>query len=78
MHKKLQRFQSPASRNVLANYSLGRTIGKGTFCKVKLARHLESQQEVAVKILDKNKLQDPKDLDRIHSCLLYTSDAADE
>lgn len=40
----------------LGKYELGRTLGEGNFGKVKFARHLDSGQAFAVKILDKKKI----------------------
>lgn len=37
----------------IGKYQLGRTIGEGTFAKVKLAVDSESGQFVAVKVIDK-------------------------
>ncbi|KAH0574710.1 Kinase, CAMK CAMKL [Spironucleus salmonicida] len=43
--------------NPLANYQLGRTIGSGSFAKVKLAIHIATGIEVAIKIISKAKIQ---------------------
>ncbi|XP_028844024.1 serine/threonine-protein kinase MARK1-like isoform X1 [Denticeps clupeoides] len=40
----------------VGNYRLHKTIGKGNFAKVKLARHILTGREVAVKIIDKTQL----------------------
>lgn len=40
----------------VGNYRLLRTIGKGNFAKVKLARHVLTGKEVAIKIIDKTQL----------------------
>ncbi|XP_069063234.1 serine/threonine-protein kinase MARK2 isoform X5 [Pleurodeles waltl] len=40
----------------IGNYRLLKTIGKGNFAKVKLARHVLTNKEVAVKIIDKTQL----------------------
>ncbi|XP_026092251.1 serine/threonine-protein kinase MARK1-like isoform X1 [Carassius auratus] len=40
----------------VGNYRLLKTIGKGNFAKVKLARHVLTGREVAVKIIDKTQL----------------------
>ncbi|CAF4891062.1 unnamed protein product, partial [Rotaria socialis] len=39
-------------------YNLGQTIGTGHFAVVKLARHVFTQKEVAVKVIDKTKLDE--------------------
>ncbi|CAF3491994.1 unnamed protein product [Rotaria sp. Silwood1] len=46
-------------RNLVSGlYTLGATIGTGHFAIVKLARHVFTQKEVAVKVIDKTKLDD--------------------
>lgn len=40
----------------IGNYVLGRTIGKGTFAKVKEGIHTLTSEAVAIKILDKTKM----------------------
>ncbi|XP_056317309.1 serine/threonine-protein kinase MARK2 isoform X7 [Danio aesculapii] len=59
------RSSAPRCRNAVAtaeeyphigNYRLLKTIGKGNFAKVKLARHVLTSKEVAVKIIDKTQL----------------------
>ncbi|GER30487.1 CBL-interacting protein kinase 23 [Striga asiatica] len=40
----------------VGRYELGRTLGEGTFAKVKFARNLETGENVAIKILDKDKV----------------------
>lgn len=47
---------SGSSRTCVGKYELGRTLGEGTFAKVKFARHLETGENVAIKILDKEKV----------------------
>ena len=49
----------------IGNYILLSTIGSGTFSTVKLGVHLPTQQKVAIKILDKNKINDENDIKRI-------------
>nr|KAJ3422691.1 hypothetical protein HK105_006929 [Polyrhizophydium stewartii] len=46
-------FLSSSAVPTVGNYVLGRTIGEGTFGKVKFGRHKLTGQEVAVKIVDK-------------------------
>ncbi|KAJ6673279.1 NON-SPECIFIC SERINE/THREONINE PROTEIN KINASE [Salix viminalis] len=41
------------SRTRVGKYELGRTLGEGTFAKVKFARNVETKENVAIKILDK-------------------------
>ncbi|XP_038720588.1 CBL-interacting serine/threonine-protein kinase 23-like [Tripterygium wilfordii] len=44
------------SRTRVGKYELGRTLGEGTFAKVKFARNCDTEEHVAIKILDKEKL----------------------
>ncbi|XP_058715783.1 MAP/microtubule affinity-regulating kinase 4-like [Poecile atricapillus] len=48
----------------VGNYRLLRTIGKGNFAKVKLARHVLTGREVAIKIIDKTQLN-PTSLQKV-------------
>eukprot|EP00252_Welwitschia_mirabilis_P021846 TRINITY_DN571_c1_g3_i1.p1 TRINITY_DN571_c1_g3~~TRINITY_DN571_c1_g3_i1.p1 ORF type:complete len:438 (-),score=82.75 TRINITY_DN571_c1_g3_i1:297-1610(-) len=40
----------------VGKYELGRTLGEGTFAKVKFARNINTGESVAIKILDKEKV----------------------
>ena len=40
----------------IGKYRLLKTIGKGNFAKVKLAKHIPTGKEVAIKIIDKTQL----------------------
>ena len=48
-----------------ADYIIKETIGKGTFSKVKLGINKITGEKVAIKILDKSKILEKEDLDRI-------------
>jgi MAP/microtubule affinity-regulating kinase len=54
------RIGSPATRSSdephIGKYRLIKTIGKGNFAKVKLAKHLPTGRQVAIKIIDKTQL----------------------
>ncbi|KAF7686810.1 serine/threonine-protein kinase MARK1-like [Silurus meridionalis] len=59
--QNLPRCRNSLSSNLdeqphIGNYRLLKTIGKGNFAKVKLARHVLTGREVAVKIIDKTQL----------------------
>ncbi|KAK4764946.1 hypothetical protein SAY86_026036 [Trapa natans] len=43
-------------KRLVGKYEVGRTIGEGTFAKVKFARNTETGESVALKILDKEKV----------------------
>jgi serine/threonine-protein kinase SIK3 len=50
----------------IGKYYLEKTIGKGNFAVVKLATHCDTHQKVAIKIIDKSRLEpnDHKKLER--------------
>lgn len=52
------------------NYALfnihRKTVGEGTFGKVKLAVHVPTGEKVAVKILEKNRIKDQADVRRVN------------
>ena len=41
----------------IGKYRLLKTIGKGNFAKVKLAKHIPTGKEVAIKIIDKTQVR---------------------
>ena len=59
------RADSSQSNFNISHYQIGRTIGKGTFGKVKLGIHTLTGEKVAVKILEKDKIKDSSDVERV-------------
>jgi 5'-AMP-activated protein kinase catalytic alpha subunit len=53
------------NKNRIGKYALGRTLGEGSFAKVKCAINVETGQSYAVKILDKEKVFHYKIVDHI-------------
>ena len=49
----------------IGQYILGKTIGEGTFGKVKIGQHILTKTRVAVKILEKSKIVDVADVERV-------------
>jgi serine/threonine protein kinase len=49
----------------IGNYTIGKSIGEGTFGKVKLGTHLTTNDKVAIKILEKKRISDVADVERI-------------
>lgn len=45
--------------------TIGRDLGKGTFGKVKVGTHVLTGEKVAVKILEKEKIVDVSDVERV-------------
>lgn len=57
---------SKATDYVLRNgLTSGEDLGEGTFGKVRLGLHLPTKERVAVKILEKEKIVDESDIERI-------------
>jgi 5'-AMP-activated protein kinase catalytic alpha subunit len=46
-----------ALENILPNYRLGKTLGIGSFGKVKVAEHVLTGHKVAIKILNRRKIK---------------------
>lgn len=55
---------------LLGKYEIGRALGEGNFGKVKYARHVETGKAVAVKILDRKRIQSLKIDDQVSLPLL--------
>ena len=55
---------APKSRSI-GHYVLGKTIGEGTFGKVKVGTHILTGEKVAIKILEKEKIIDVADVERV-------------
>ena len=46
-----------SAKKQVGKYEIGRTLGEGTFGKVKHAVNVETQEAVAIKVLDKERIQ---------------------
>lgn len=44
------------TRTRVGKYEIGKTLGEGTFAKVKFATNVETGENVAIKVLDKDKV----------------------
>lgn len=57
----------------LRNYRMGKTLGHGSFGKVKIAEHLPTGYKVAIKILNRRKMKshnmEEKGMNRMTICL---------
>ena len=60
-----------SERYSLEKYKFIKTIGEGTFGKVKLALHKLTEEQVAIKILEKKKIKNQKDYERIEKEIKY-------
>ena len=63
--ESLNNTQSKSEEMRIGDYIIQKTIGTGTFSTVKLGIHRITQKKVAIKILDKNKIESNDDLERI-------------
>ena len=46
LHPKTERDRSISDKNILEDYIIGETLGKGTFGKVKLGKHKKTGEKV--------------------------------
>ena len=53
-------------RKIVGQYMIGKTLGEGTFGKVKIGVHLPTGEKVAVKILEKSRIKDQSDIKRVN------------
>ena len=60
-----------SDKNVITNYKYIKTIGEGTFGKVKLATHILTGEKVAIKILEKNLIKRKNEYERIEREIKY-------
>ena len=49
----------------MGNYVLDKTIGQGTYGKVKLAHHVQTKEKVAIKVIDKATIENDRQVKRI-------------
>ncbi|KAL2493018.1 SNF1-related protein kinase catalytic subunit alpha KIN10 [Abeliophyllum distichum] len=47
------------AESLVRNYRLGKTLGHGSFGKVKIAEHVQTRYKVAIKILNRRKMKSP-------------------
>ena len=54
---KVRRNEAYKMVKTVGKYQIGKTLGEGTFGKVKYAMNTETGESVAIKVLDKEKIQ---------------------
>jgi 5'-AMP-activated protein kinase, catalytic alpha subunit len=64
MSKQKSSREKARTKNI-GHYVIGKTIGEGTFGKVKLGVHIFTGEKVAVKILEKDKILEVADVERV-------------
>ena len=56
----------------MGKYEIGRTIGEGTFAKVKFAQNTETGESVAMKIIDRSSIIKHKMVDQVPNSPSYS------
>ena len=59
------------NKDIIGNYKFIKTIGEGTFGKVKLSIHLPTKEYVAIKILEKSRIHEKEELERVKKEIKY-------
>ena len=54
-----------SSKLAVGNYVIGKVIGEGTFGKVRLAKHTVTSENVAIKVLEKKRIEEYGDTARV-------------
>ena len=57
-------------KKLVGKYELGKILGQGNFAKVKLARNIETNELVAIKILNRDQVLQHKMVEQVDSWLL--------
>jgi len=65
MAESLKESSSDNNKRSIGQYILGRTLGEGTFGKVRVATHILTGEKVAIKILEKDRVTDVSDVERV-------------
>ena len=63
--EKKGKIKEIENNKAIDDYIIKDTIGKGTFSTVKLGEHIKTKQKVAIKILNKEKIKENEDLERV-------------
>jgi len=62
---KIESVKAEEKVQDIGDYNISKTIGEGTFGKVKLGIHKMTGEKVAIKILEKNRIIDVADIERV-------------
>lgn len=65
-------MKTPATRTRVGKYELGKTLGEGTFAKVKFAKNVENGDYVAIKILDREQVLRHKMVKQVNGLFLFS------
>ena len=56
---------SNSNKKSIGQYILGKTLGEGTFGKVRIGTHILTGEKVAIKVLEKDRVTDVSDVERV-------------
>lgn len=62
----------PHTRTRVGNYELGKTLGEGSFAKVKYAKNTQTGDSVAIKIIDRDRILRHKMVEQVTPSLLLS------
>eukprot|EP00826_Nyctotherus_ovalis_P063177 TRINITY_DN9243_c0_g1_i14.p1 TRINITY_DN9243_c0_g1~~TRINITY_DN9243_c0_g1_i14.p1 ORF type:complete len:577 (-),score=142.98 TRINITY_DN9243_c0_g1_i14:246-1976(-) len=65
MSRPSRESRKAGKKSAIGHYILEKTIGEGTFGKVKLATHKLTGEKVAIKVLEKDRITDVGDVERV-------------
>lgn len=69
---KMSSRKTPATRTRVGKYELGKTVGEGSFAKVKFAKNVETGDNVAIKILDRDQVLRHKMVEHVITLFLFS------
>lgn len=70
--KKMSSRKTPATRTRVGKYELGKTVGEGSFAKVKFAKNVETGDNVAIKILDREQVLRHKMVEHVITLFFFS------
>ena len=65
MNNTMTNMTSDMKSRTIGHYVVGKSLGQGTFGKVRLGTHTITNEPVAIKILEKEKIKDRADIERV-------------
>mmetsp|Transcript_31605 Transcript_31605/g.39339 ORF Transcript_31605/g.39339 Transcript_31605/m.39339 type:complete len:157 (+) Transcript_31605:475-945(+) len=63
--KTAAQIAEDAKNRTIGHYVVGRSLGSGTFGKVRIGTHTITGEKVAIKILEKDRIKDKGDVERV-------------
>jgi len=65
MNPKAMKEAEENKSRTIGHYVVGRSLGQGTFGKVRVGTHTITGEQVAIKILEKDRIKDRADVERV-------------